>query len=376
MSCVRSTALAYDAEGNLVAITDARGSVTRFGYDLRNRRISKTYPDGSAETWGHDAVGNPVSRRTPSGKVAASLYDNRNRLVSTDWSDATPDVAFAYDAAGRVVAATSSASALSYRYNAAGELASETQEIRAPQAQPARTVGYRYDADGNRAALVYPDGSETTYGYTARNQLATVSAEGPPPLATYSYDLAGNRGRKTLENGTSTAYTYDAAQRLLGVNNTLGTAPLNIADTLNASGNRMSRAESFAGTTRREAYGYDAIDQLIETRLNPVGKADQRRVAYSYDAAGNRTRVVGDADGTGPGTAQDRVYSANALNQYTSMSGFAAPVHDIDGNTTRAVAPLALPALRHMPSGSCIRAGMSRCPCSTRHTSMWSEYST
>ena len=144
------------------------------------------------------------------------LYDNRNRLVSTDWSDATPDVALACDDAGRVVAATSSVSALSYRYNAAGELVSETQEIRVPQAQPARTLGYRYDADGNRAALVYPDGSETTYGYTARNQLATVSAGGPPPLATYGYDLAGNRIRKTLENGTSTAYTYDAAQRLLG----------------------------------------------------------------------------------------------------------------------------------------------------------------
>jgi RHS repeat-associated protein len=330
----QTTALAYDAEGNLVAITDARGSVTRFGYDLRNRRISKTYPDGSAETWGHDAVGNPVLRRTPSGKLATSLYDNRNRLVSTDWSDATPDVAFAYDAAGRVVAATSSASALSYLYNAAGELVSETQEIRAPQAQPARTVGYRYDADGNRAALMYPDGSETTYGYTARNQLATVSAGGPPPLATYGYDLAGNRIRKTLENGTSTAYTYDAAQRLLGVNHTLGTAPLNIAYTLNATGNRTARAESFAGATRREAYGYDAIDQLIETRLNPAGTADERRVGYVYDAAGNRTRVVEDADGTGPGTAQERVYSANALNQYTAISGLAAPLHDIDGNTT------------------------------------------
>jgi YD repeat-containing protein len=46
----------------LKTITDARGGVTRFGYDLRNRPISKTYPDGSAETWGHDAVGNPVSR--------------------------------------------------------------------------------------------------------------------------------------------------------------------------------------------------------------------------------------------------------------------------------------------------------------------------
>ncbi len=314
------------------AITDARGGVTRCGYDLCNRRISKTYPDGSAETWGHDAVGNPVSRRTPSGKLATSLYDNRHRLLSTDWSDATPDVAFAYDAAGRVVAATSSASALSYLYNAAGELVSETQEIRAPQVQPARTVGYRYDADGNRAALVYPDGSETTYGYTARNELATVIAGGPPPLATYGYDLAGNRIRKTLENGTSTAYSYDAAQRLLGVNHKLGTAPLNIAYTLNATGNRTARAESFAGTTRREAYG--AIDQLIETRLNPVGTANERRVGYVYDAAGNRTRVVEDADGTGPGTAQERVYSANALNQYTAISGLAAPLHDIDGNTT------------------------------------------
>ena len=120
-----------------------------------------------------------------------------------------------------------------------------------------------------------------------------------------------------------------------GGNNTLGTAPLNIADTLNATGNRTARAESFAGAARREAYGYDAIDQLIETRLNPVGTADQRRVAYSYDAAGNRTRVVEDAEGTGPGTAQDRVYSAHALNQYTSMSGFAAPVRNIDGRTTR-----------------------------------------
>jgi RHS repeat-associated protein len=107
---------------------------------------------------------------------------------------------------------------------------------------------------------------------------------------------------------------------------------LNIAYTLNATGNRTARAESFAGATRREAYG--AIDQLIETRLNPAGTANERRVGYVYDAAGNRTRVVEDADGTGPGSAQERVYSANALNQYTAISGLAAPLHDIDGNTT------------------------------------------
>ncbi len=116
--------------------------------------------------------------------------------------------------------------------------------------------------------------------------------------------------------------------------NWLGTTPLNIAYTLNATGNRTARAESFAGTSRREAYGYDAIDQLIESRLNPVGTANERRVGYVYDAAGNRTRVVEDADGTGPGAAQACVYRANALNQYTAISGLAAPLHDIDGNTT------------------------------------------
>ena len=41
-------------------ITDARGGVTRFDYDLRNRRISKTYPDGSAETWRADRDSIPI----------------------------------------------------------------------------------------------------------------------------------------------------------------------------------------------------------------------------------------------------------------------------------------------------------------------------
>ena len=41
-----------------------------------------------------------------------------------------------------------------------------------------------------------------TNTYTARNQIASISADGPPSLATFSYDGNGNRTTNTLENGT------------------------------------------------------------------------------------------------------------------------------------------------------------------------------
>jgi YD repeat-containing protein len=34
----------YDANGNLIAKTDARGTVTNYTYDALNRIMSKTYP--------------------------------------------------------------------------------------------------------------------------------------------------------------------------------------------------------------------------------------------------------------------------------------------------------------------------------------------
>jgi hypothetical protein len=47
---------------------------------------------------------------------------------------------------------------------------------------------------------------------------------------------------------------------------------------------------------------------------------------YQYDDVGNRTSVLD--------LGVTKSYGANSVNAYTSISGFAAPVHDANGNMT------------------------------------------
>jgi RHS repeat-associated protein len=68
-------------------------------------------------------------------------------------------------------------------------------------------------------------------------------------------------------------------------------------------------------------------------QVTDVAYATGRTVSYAYDATGNRTSVVEDADGTGSGMTTP--YTANALNQYTAIDGFVPPLYDSNGNLTR-----------------------------------------
>ncbi len=324
---------------NLVRLTDARGKVTGFTFDLLGRRLRKTYADGTHDDWTYNPVGRVAAFTTAIGKTATHTYDARQRPVLKDWSDATPDVTATYDAAGRVVSLGSSVSALSYTYDADDRVTGETQDLNSPADLPAKTVSYTYDADGNRAGLSYPDSTAVGYTYTERNQLACISAGGPPPLATYTYDLAGNRTAKTLENGTGTSYGYDNASRLLNTDHKLGVVSFQRFDyTLNNVGNRTSRTESSTGAPPvLDTYAHDAVDQLTQARyaVTNAGADEARKVIYAYDPAGNRPSMIEDTDGTGPSEPVTTPYTANDLNQYTAIDSLATPVHDTNGNLSQ-----------------------------------------
>jgi RHS repeat-associated protein len=312
----------YDSADNLISFTDGRNNSYGFTYDLLSRKTSMIYPGGSHEDTSFDSVGNVATYTTRAGQVCNYTYDSRNREIQASWNDGvTPAVTRTYDVAGRLLTLNNSTSALSYSYNAADQPTAETQQV---SGHLAHSVGYSYDADGNRASLTYPSGSVISYSYTGRNQLASVIADGPPPLATYAYDLDGRRVTKSMENGTVSAYAYDNANRLLSVNHTKANAGFaHFTYAYNAVGNRTSRTESntgFAPVT--DSYGYDAIDQLTS-----VGYGGGRNVNYNYDPVGNRTSVT-DSVGQTPAA-----YTANNLNQYTQVDA-QAPTYDQNGNIT------------------------------------------
>ncbi|MBK8040881.1 MAG: RHS repeat protein [Verrucomicrobiaceae bacterium] len=97
---------AYDEDGRLTTLTDARGSVTKWRYDARGKLQSKTYPDNTVEAYEHDAAGQLVSRLRPNGVTASYTYSPRGRLLTIRWSDdKTEPSTFAYDAAGNMILA-------------------------------------------------------------------------------------------------------------------------------------------------------------------------------------------------------------------------------------------------------------------------------
>jgi len=79
------------------------------------------------------------------------------------------------------------------------------------------TYDHDYDPNGNRAALSYPNGTNTTYLYDDLNRLTNLTTTGPSgTIQSYQYTLgpAGNRTQIDEADGTTRAYDYDNLYRL------------------------------------------------------------------------------------------------------------------------------------------------------------------
>lgn len=318
------TQMEYDAEGNLKKLTDANGNMYGFQYDRLNRRTKEIYPDNSQEGWTYDPVSNLATRTTRAGQVRTYTYDERNRETLSDWNDTTPDVSSTYDAANRLLTLTSSVSSLSYTYDVANQLLSETQAITG--APSSHVVSYTYDLDGNRDHLTNPDGTVVGYGYTGRNQLATISVGGP--LASYTYDLNGNRIGKSLANGTTVDNGYDDSNRMTLVDQKKGGVSFARFDYGYDSVDRRKFVKR--DNDKGDAFAYDPIDQVTgvqydATNPDTTPTAPSRTVNYGLDPVGNRTSVTDNSVMTN--------YSANNLNQYTQV-GADLPTYDTNGNLT------------------------------------------
>lgn len=237
-----------------------------------------------------------------------------------------------YDNAGRLGIVSNASSTLSYSYDGANELTAEHQDVGSSVAYAPDIPGvtYSYDSDGNRSGMSVYDANDNvvyalTYGYTARNQVSSITAGGSSALATFTYDLNGNRLTKSLENGTAANYTYDDANRLTTLDHKKGSTSFAKYDyAYNSVNDRTSRGETLnGGTTGTDGYGYDAVDQVTG-----VSYASGRSVGYAYDAVGNRNTVTDSASSP----LQPASYTTNSQNQYTAATSYTSLDYDGNGN--------------------------------------------
>ena len=275
------TEYTYDLNGNRLTILDGNGHITTFAYDELNRLVQETDPLGYAWTYTYDALGNRTSLTDANLMVAQYTYDVANQLIQINYPDPDSDVSFTYDNGGRRLTMTDGSGVTTWTYDSLNR----TTTIIDPYTA---TIGYGYDAVGNRTTLTYPGRSVANYTYDNENRLLTV--DGLSSVTNYTYDDADRLTGIGRSNGTNTAYTYDNANRLTGLAHTLNAQVLGSYQyTYDPVGNRTQAIEQMnmqdppIQTTVTTDYIYDPLSCLKEANYS-----DNRYYHYTYDSVGNR----------------------------------------------------------------------------------------
>ncbi len=308
----------YDGAGNLVnrfedqLDEDKKPIETRFEYDERNQEITII-----------EAVG------TPDCKITRKEYNclgKISRIVKPDGAE----IAFLYNALGRLIDEIDSAGGFhhQYEYDSNDNIISVSNLITKVITCREYDVNdrvvreildngielkYYYDNLGRTRKLILPDRSSISCEYDARNLVKLSRDTGKRHYHyQYTYDLSGKIKKVALPFLIGEAsYSYDYALRLTDICTPYFSQ--NIPVDGYDSCNRLVkyRSEDAVGTLVHN-YAYDALDQLIAEN----GVVHH---TYNYDSRFNRTKM------------DDVIYENNVLNQLLSQ-GPVIYRYDQNGN--------------------------------------------
>ncbi|HEY0148093.1 MAG TPA: LysM peptidoglycan-binding domain-containing protein [Allosphingosinicella sp.] len=333
-----TTRFEYDANGNRVKTTDARGNSSFTFYDKLGRTIAATDQANFLTSYTIDAEGNVLSERrfatavasvsTAAIPLAAAHADDRVTNFTYDKNgrrlteERTGVLSYNVDASGQLVEATRSA-IVSYAYNGLGQVTRKTEAT-------GDSIAYAYDSAGRLVV-------ETRSAFTDFRG-AQVS-----PVVRYSYDglnnLTQTRQGAQVEASTDriTRNSYGAGGRL--------------ERTWDANGVAYSYAYDAGGNVVREQYRREksggVVDEAILYQRDVLGRVTGRNVA-SWDGAAwvrgdsqnTAYNVYGDVSARGVNGLQekfvyDRVGRLSATNSGDGVWRYF--VHDGNGNQTLAI---------------------------------------
>jgi|GEM_PF-3372081 len=318
-----ATQYGYDQIDDVVALTEPSGSVYNWTYDAIGRATGETFPDATTASWQYDSAGNLASYTSVGSNQEDYSFDTRNRPIHSNWavSGATNriPVNYKYDSASNVLKITGQNSTVSYGYDAANEVQTETQS---PIGGVAQTIGYTYNVDGLPAEMSIGGVYGQQWTYESRNLVSSIEDLSGNTIVSYTYDTDGRVVSRSLQNGTSTSYSYDAGSRLIQQVESLAQgASWPAALSYNAVNQITSITHNGLGDDR--TFGYNARGELNKTVFGGPDPSPET-FTPAYDGDGNWTKILVN------GTLQTS-YTAGPLDQYTALTAYNSSG---DGTTT------------------------------------------
>ena len=291
----------YDPRGNILTATDPLGHTKTYAYDSLDRLVQTTTagPFNYVTKYSYGANGKVagIQRQTGDGghawQTTSFGYDVLDRLkaVTNDLGQATQ---YSYDGNGNRTRLTdANTNSTTYVYDERNLLWQVTDAL-------TNVTQYAYDQNGNLAKLTDARTNATLYAYDGYDRLST-NAYADSSFEAYTYDQAGDLQTKRTRAGQVASMSYDALNRLVLAQFPDGASN---AFTFDAA----SQLRSVTDTNGVMTFAYDALGRLTTT-TNTFGK----RIAYEYDAAGNRSKLYY-PDGS------FITYGYDALNRLTNIA--------------------------------------------------------
>ena len=376
-SCQYASASGYDANGNLLTKTDARGITTTYTYDGLNRLLTKTYSDGTPSAiyaydqtapWGFTLL-NPIGRLTTSGTnnggwLAAEVlsYDPLGRVslnqqcttCSRGWSFS---MGYSYDYLGDITSHDNGAYTVgqgvtfTQTFDTAGRQTSLTSTYSDSQHPATLATVTSYLPPGEIGKMTYGNGVLESSVYESRLQpcRVTLYLSGTPTSACtkslpsgniqdfgFAYGTLGstNSGNVTYweafgNQGFTRTYSYDSVNRLSSLSDGVTTNPCpGLSWTYDAWGNRTAQTVTL-GSCGSSSLGYNGSNQITNSGIvyDAAGNMthDGSHV-YTYDAENRITAVDG-------GSTASYVYNAHGQRVLRTSGGVTTEYyHDLSGN--------------------------------------------
>lgn len=310
----------YDAFSRTVGVTDRLNNKTTYTYDSLNRSLTIKTPENVSTITAMNRHGQTVTVTDERGAVVKYDYDVEGKLTGTSVLPAAGSAALTtssteYDYAGRVL-----------RTKDGRDVVTETTYDKANRVLT-RTVDpgglnlvtrLVYDAKGQTIWQKDPSDTWTQTVYDAKGQVTSVTVDPPQtPTAANPETLETNSNARALR----TEYTYDAGGRTITVArgiaaglvsgptvsrfagaqitryvyDSLGRRVEEIADPLSSPLVAAGTTDRAGALNLRTVYTYDANDNVI-AKQEAAGKAEERLTRYVYDAA---DRLIYSVDAVG-----------------------------------------------------------------------------
>jgi len=202
------TKFKFDANRNLVRVTDPLNHMTSFGYDLLDRQVTTTDALNKVTTKTHDAVGNIESITDPETNTTSYTFDELNRQV-TDTNELGHTRTFGYDAASNMTSLVDrNGQEFSFGFDSLNRQVSETWLD--TNSDPIREMNWVFDVAGQLVAATDPDAS---YFFEFDEMSRLINVQNGTVDAAETNTLANNIvGELALTDFNSGGFFLDIAQ--------------------------------------------------------------------------------------------------------------------------------------------------------------------